>query len=70
MHSKYFLIKADPGREDVVLYELCKKSELSNIDFLFGEYNLLAQTETEKEPDQFDLKKIPGILDIKSFVMN
>ena len=70
MHTKYFLIKADPGREDDVLYELCKRSELGNIDFLFGEYDLLAQTETEREPDLSDLKKIPGILDIKSFVMN
>ena len=70
MHNKYVLIKADPGKEDDVLFELCKKSELRNIDILFGEYNLLAQMETEKEPDLSDLKKIPGILDIRSFVMN
>ena len=70
MHSNYFLIKADPGREDDVLFELCKRSELKNIDILFGEYDLLAQTETEKEPDLSELKKIPGILDIISLVMN
>ena len=70
MRSKYFLIKADPGREDDVLYELYKKSELRNIDFLFGEYDLLAQMETENEHDLSNVKKIPGIRVVKSFIMD
>ena len=51
MCEKYILFNTVPEREDDVLCELMKISELKDICFLFGEYDLLATMETENEPD-------------------
>ena len=70
MRERYILFNTIPEREDDVLCELMKRSELKDICFLFGEYDLLAIMETENETDPSEvredmMKKIPGIEDIK-----
>ncbi|MFH1133722.1 MAG: Lrp/AsnC ligand binding domain-containing protein [Nanoarchaeota archaeon] len=75
MQLSYLLIQTLPGAEHEVGEELLKLNHISNVNLLYGKFDLIAKVNAESmvhlhEKVLADIQHINGVLAVKNLVVN